>query len=220
MILKEGRILIVVFVGAALVAQALLSAWVAVPLAVLAILFGYLYRSPDREVSAAPLGIVSPADGTVAGADCCHDPFLDRTAVAVTLHMGLLDPYAVRSPVEGKVMRRWHRAPGGDREGDDERFNYAVWVQTDEGDDVVLVMTRHSSWRTPRCHVHAGQRVGQGQPCGMIRFGSDVQVLLPAGSRLTTEAGRRVCAGTDLLGTLVRKPVPVQPPTHAAVAHG
>lgn len=216
MILKEGRILVLFFAGAALLMLALAGGWVASPFAALALVSGYLYRNPDREVPAAPLGVVSPADGTVEYAGPLHDPFLDREATCITLRMGVLDAYAIRSPVEGKVMQRWHRAPGADRDGDDGEFNYAVWIQTDEGDDVVLVMTRHSSWRVPRCHVHSGERVGQGQRCGMIRFGSQVQTFLPAGTRVATQAGDHVRAGSDLIGTLVRKPVSVAQPV---VAH-
>lgn len=215
MILKEGRILLLSFSAAALLAQALVGWWLAAIAVLLAVASGYLYRSPDRDVPAAPLGIVSPADGTVRGAAACHDPFLERDSICITLEMGMLDAYSIRSPIEGKVMRRWHRAPGADREGEDEEFNYAVWIQTDEGDDVVLVMTRHSSWRAPRCYVHSGERVGQGQRCGMIRFGSPVQLFLPASTRIEIQAGGRVQAGADLVGTLVRKPAPVMQPLAA-----
>lgn len=216
MILKEGRILILLFVAAALVAQALAGVWLMIVLLALAALSGYLYRSPERDVPAVPLGIVSPADGTVALAAIGHDPFLDREAACINLHMGLLDAYPIRSPVEGKVLQRWHRAPGGDRDGEDEELNYAVWIRTDEGDDVVLVMTKHSSWRSPRCYVHSGERVGQGQRCGMIRFGSQVQLFLPSGTRIEARSGQRVHAGSDLIATMVRK---VAPLAQSAMAH-
>lgn len=205
MILKEGRNLILIFAAAALLAQALVGPWLAVALLAMAVLCGFLYRNPERDVPAAPLGIVSPADGTVEFATSCRDPFLDREATCINLQMSVLDAYPIRSPVEGKVVQRWHRAPGADREGDDAELNYAVWIQTDEGDDVVVVMVRHSSWRAPRCYVHSGERVGQGQRCGMIRFGSQVQLFLPPATRVEAQAGQRVRAGTDLVGTMVRK---------------
>lgn len=216
MILKEGRILILVFAGAALLAQALVGWWLALLAVLFAALSGYLYRSPDRDVPAVPLGVVSPADAHVRTAATCHDPFLNRDSVCITLEMGVLDAYSIRSPVEGKVMQRWHRAPGSDREGEAEDFNYAVWIQTDESDDVVLVMTRHSSWRAPHCYVHSGERVGQGQRCGMIRFGSQVQLFLPASTRVEIQSGGRVHAGADVVGTLVRKSVPIVQPAAAS----
>ncbi len=216
MILREGRIFILVFAGIALLLLVMIAVWAAIPFAILAVISGYLYRNPDREVPAAPLGVVSPADGTVEFAGDSRDSFLDRDAVRIALRMGPFDAYPIRSPVEGKVVQRWHRAPGADREGDDGEFNYAVWIQTDEADDIVLVMTRHSSWRAPRCYVHSGERVGQGQRCGMIRFGSRVQIFLPTGTRVGIHAGNRVRAGSDLLGTLVRKPLPA---ARMAAAH-
>lgn len=209
MILREGRLLLAVL-GAGAVAAHVAAGWAgSLPVLALAALVAYLYRDPDRDVPSVPLGVVSPADGTVESIERRPDPFLDRDALCIRLRMGLLDGYSTRSPVEGRIVQRWYSA--GDaaevraRRG---RLRYALWIQTDEQDDVVLSMLRESSWRAPLCYVHAGERVGQGQRCGMIRFGSAVELYLPFDARSAVQAGDHLRAGADLVATLTHKASP------------
>jgi phosphatidylserine decarboxylase len=88
-------------------------------------------------------------------------------------------------------------------------MTYAQWVQSDEGDDMVMVMEAGNPLSQPRCYAHSGERVGQGQRCGFLRFGAQVDVLLPASSRVEVKIGDEVMGGSDLIATLVRE-IPVE----------
>ncbi len=172
----------------------------AVPLWLGVLAVAYLFRDPERDIPAIPLAVLSPADGHVLFVKECTDPCLNRDAVCVAIKMSTLGSYTTRSPVEGKVQERWHMPTG------DGGARFGIWIRTDEDDDVVLVMNRVSAVSSPRCYVHSGERVGQGQRCGFIRFGSRVVVYLPVGSRVNVGAGSRVRAGADIIGTLIHKP--------------
>jgi phosphatidylserine decarboxylase len=166
--------------------------WVMVPLSL------FIFRDPDRQVPPSPLGVVSPADGTVESVQRCEDAFLERDAVRITVRMNRLGSYSTRSPVEGKILRIWS-APRV-QEGTPE---VGILVQTDEGDDVVIGLRVAGGWSRPRCYVHEGERIGQGQRCGFIRFGASVAVYLPVNSRVEVEAGDRVRAGSVIIAGLV-----------------
>jgi len=58
------------------------------------------------------------------------------------------------------------------------------------------------------CNLKAGDRVERGQRMGLIKFGSRVDVLLPAEAELRVKAGDRVKGGSSILGVMpsVRKP--------------
>lgn len=170
-----------------------------VPLLVLSGVLAYCFREPVRKVPADPLGVVSPVDGRVVSIERAYDRHLDREALRVVVRMNLSGPYAVRSPIEGKVMKQWLPGEVKERKGD-----YAQWIQTDEQDDVALVAQglRRLIFR-PRCYSAAGQRIGQGQRCGFIHFGTRVEVLLPANSRIMVHDGSEVLAGEDVLAHLV-----------------
>jgi phosphatidylserine decarboxylase len=58
------------------------------------------------------------------------------------------------------------------------------------------------------CNLKAGDRVQRGQRMGLIKFGSRVDVLLPAEAELHVKVGDRVKGGSSILGVMpsVRKP--------------
>ena len=53
--------------------------------------------------------------------------------------------------------------------------------------------------------VHEGDSVGAGQRIGMIRFGSRVDVYLPAGATPLVSVGQRMVAGETVLADLKSK---------------
>ncbi len=205
LIAREGWL----FIGLALLiayAVYLLTGFpVSVPLWGLALLLIYMFRDPPREIPPTPLAVLSPADGRVEMIDHIRDPYLNREAVRIGVQIGVLDVYSARSPVEGKIAQQWFVAgrEGGKKE--DERPRYAQWISTDEGDDVVLMMYAGPWTHRPHCYVHSGERVGQGQRCGYIRFGARVDVLIPSNSRVEVKPGEPVKAGSDIIAHLVHR---------------
>jgi phosphatidylserine decarboxylase len=170
-----------------------------VPLWALVIVLLFLFRDPARTVPAAPLAVVSPADGRVTLVETCNDPYLDRDARRITIRMHPYGVYSTRSPAEGKMLepKRDSSGPTG--------LPHGVCLQTDEGDDLVIVMNRGPLRNPPRCYVRFGERVGQGQRCGFITLGSTVDIYLPLNSRIKVQEGERVHAGADVIAQLVHR---------------
>ena len=160
-----------------------------------------LFRDPPRPVPSAPAGLVSPIHGRVTMIHQVHDHWLERPATHMRLRMSPLDIYSMRCPVEGKVMDQ----RSGRDHGNPRISQYAFWLRTDEGDDIVVSV--RMSWLPKRAHlyVQCGERLGQGQRCGYIYFGGEVDLWLPEHLRLDVENGQRVLAGSMLLGKLVHR---------------
>jgi phosphatidylserine decarboxylase len=100
--------------------------------------------------------------------------------------------------VEGKVLEPRNSADGTNRP-------HGVWLQTDEADDLVVVMHRGALHNLPQCFVQVGERVGQGQRCGYVSMGGRVEIYLPVNSRPLVKPGSQVRAGSDVIATLVHK---------------
>ena len=79
----------------------------------------------------------------------------------------------------------------------------ASWIQTDEHDDIVLVVREGSLLGQRPCNAGIGQRVGQGRRCGPRRLARVIDLYIPAKSRVEVELGSRVRAGNDVLATMV-----------------
>ncbi len=181
---------------------AALALWVAL------LVLGYIYRDPQRPVPSLPLALVGPADGRVASVRHATDPWLKRDVLRIGIRLPSLGIGPLRSPTEGKVMdyRLAHEAY---RTVDfcvlprRVAVCHAMWVRTDEGDDVVLVVSSRWSFHRLQFSVNVGERIGQGQRCGFSHFGSRVDVLAPVSSRAEIDANQHVAAGSTVIASLV-----------------
>ncbi|MCY3804242.1 MAG: phosphatidylserine decarboxylase [Gammaproteobacteria bacterium] len=160
-----------------------------------------LFRDFKRTIPAIPLAVVSPVDGHITDVrDAVHDPYLKRMAQSVSLRQASLGEFNVHSPIEGKVQNLWVRSATGHAESE-----LAVWVQTDEQDDVVMVANLSSALRHASCHISAGEKLGQGQRCGFMALACEVVVYLPQTSSVSVRVNQSVRAGSDKLAEFVHE---------------
>ncbi len=179
----------------------------ALPLWALFLLVVQFFRDPPRRIPATPLGVVCPADGRVIAVDEARDPYLERPAKRISVFMNVFNVHVNRSPTEGKVMERWYH-PGRFLNASLDKASYenernALWIQTDEGDDIVVVQVAGLVARRILCDKQPGERIAQGERYGFIRFGSRVDTYLPANSQMNVELGDKVKAGSDIIAYLV-----------------
>jgi len=195
-IAREGQIPIAIGVLAAIVITHFVGFMASLGFWLFALVLVLIFRDPNREVPAVPLAVVSPADGRIISVNEQPDPYLERQSILVSMQMNSYGTFATRSPVEGKVLEPPNMPHGNNAP-------HGVWLQTDEADDVVLVMNRGRLHNTPRCYIEFGERVGQGQRCGFIYLGARIDLYLPVSSRIDVSPGDRVCAGSDVIARLV-----------------
>lgn len=153
-----------------------------------------LFRDPTRQVPALPRAVVSPVDAWVT--EISSQPHSEGNLRVIRLRIQPLGAWSFRSPVEGKVMG----LPAlEDREG------RALWLRTDEGDDVItaLIGPRWPKWLAPHPRAAVGERLAQGQRFGSRRLAVEARVTLPERSALHVVPGQRVRAGSDSLAELV-----------------
>ncbi len=200
-IAREGWLFIAALAVSGFVAKFYFGLLAALPLWLLSLVLVYLFRDPQRIIPPIPLGIVSPADGVVLAIERGYDNYLNRDANKISIRMSRLGTYVVRAPIEGKIVQHWYSSAsdGGKAEALD---HYAMWLQSDENDDVVLVMAVGSKALKPVCYHQTGERIGQGERCGLVRFGGYIEVLLPIDARVEVAVGDTLHAGSDILATL------------------
>lgn len=164
---------------------------------VLAAVFAvYFFRDPDRTVPKTD-DILSPADGRVMEvADIDGEGYGPGRVVRVFL--SVLDVHVQRSPVGGRVAKVRYR-PGKFLDARDPRAAYAnesnaLEIETPRGRVVVrqiagLIARRILCWVRPDETIVAGERFG------LIRFGSQVDLYLPAETEILVRVGQRVTGG-------------------------
>jgi phosphatidylserine decarboxylase len=196
-------------IGALLVALALsfLSWWLLAALAWIAFLFILqFFRDPPREAPAQPNAILAPADGRVVRVGNARDPYLDRDALLISVFMNVFNVHSNRSPVDGEVVQSWYH-PGKfvnaalDKASVDNERN-ALALVTPSGAKVTCVQVAGLIARRILCYAKAGDRLTRGQRYGFIRFGSRVDLYLPADAIPRATVGDKVHATRSVVAEL------------------
>jgi len=206
-ILREGVAPIGVAVVASLVASGVAGWLAAAPLWVIAVWLCWLYWEHRPPVPADPLGVLAPVAGRVTFVGEALDPWLQRPALRVRVRLPFPGVVPLRSPSEGRIVDIYARRGvfGAEQRAcapDESPDCYGQWLRTDEGDDVVYVLSSHWPLSRARFDHGPGERCGQGARSGFFYFASVADVLLPAGSSPEVAVGDRVDAGETVLGRL------------------
>ncbi len=208
-------------IAAAAVALAAFLAWetIAWPLAVLTLGILAFFRDPRRVTPQEDRLIVAPADGliTLIGKvpppheltvdDGSGAPVLGEEPVTrISIFMSVFDVHINRAPIGGTV-RRVVYIPGKFLNADLDKAseeNERQHILIERGDGVVIGFTQIAGLVARRIvpFVKPGDMIAAGQRIGLIRFGSRVDVYLPAGTEPSVLLGQKVVAGETVLATI------------------
>jgi phosphatidylserine decarboxylase len=157
--------------------------------------------------------VVSPADGRVnLIATVLPPPELDLPQVPtlrVSVFMNVFDCHVNRVPVSGRIGQI-HYTPGLflnaelDKASDDNERNGLVIETSHAGQPKRVGVVQIAGLVARRIvgFVAAGDVLGVGERFGLIRFGSRVDVYLPAGSTVLVGLGQKAVAGETILADL------------------
>jgi len=193
--------------------------WLAWPLAALTLGVLAFFRDPVRVIPQDEQAIVSPADGLVTLIEKVSPPreltmdngsgtrgLSTEPVTRVSIFMSVFDVHINRAPIGGTV-RRVIYIPGKFVNADLDKAseeNERQHVMIERGDGVTLCFTQIAGLLARRIvpFVKPGDMIAGGQRVGLIRFGSRVDIYLPAGTEPRVLLGQRVVAGETVLAEL------------------
>ena len=171
------------------------------------------FRDPIRTTPHDPDLIIAPADGLVtmitqvsAPLELAGDGGLSGEFTRVSIFMSVFDVHVNRSPVAGMV-RRIAYVPGKflnadlDKASEDNERQHFL-VEREDGVKIGFTQIAGLVARRIMSFVKEGDPVAAGERIGLIRFGSRVDVYLPAGTGAQVLLGQRTIAGETVLGAL------------------
>jgi phosphatidylserine decarboxylase len=205
-IAREGWLFIAITAAVAL-ALSYFGLWILAIIAWLATVFVVqFFRDPPRAVPAEPNAVLSPADGKVMSVERARDPYLERDALKVSVFMNVFNVHSNRSPVDGVVRKRWYHAGSFVNAALDkaslENERNALHIVSAGGVDVTCVQIAGLIARRILCYVEPGDALRRGQRYGFIRFGSRVDVYVPANATPRVAVGDVAHATTTVLAEL------------------
>ena len=209
-IAREGWSRILITVAIAGFVHALGGPWVALPLWLIAILVIQFFHDPPRAIPDSPGAVVSPAHGRVVGIQPAVDPFSGDPSTRVSIFMNIFSVHSNRIPIAGEIVgRQYHAGRFLNAElekASSQNERCALQIRTKEGALVSCVQIAGLVARRILTYVDIGNEVARGERYGFIRFGSRVDVYLPADSEVVAKAGKWVLSGSDIIARLKQSP--------------
>jgi phosphatidylserine decarboxylase len=210
----EGRKYAVIAGAAALVTYGFINHFLGWLLIGVTIWVASFFRDPVRTTPRGEKLIVAPADGLITMITKVPPPAELRGPDAlpegeyarVSIFMSVFDVHINRAPITGRVRRKVY-VPGKFINADLDKAsedNERQHILIENSDGVRIGMTQIAGLVARRilAFVSEGDPVEAGQRVGLIRFGSRVDVYLPAGTGPRVLLGQRAIAGETVLGEI------------------
>jgi len=181
------------------------------PLAFLTLGVAAFFRDPIRVTPRDDSLVIAPADGLVTMIQPVVPPaeldILGTTRlIRVAIFMSVFDVHVNRTPIQGIIRRvvyisgKFLNADLDKASEENERQHLVV-----EGKDGRLIGFTQIAGLVARrivAFVKEGDMVAPGQRVGLIRFGSRVDVFLPADTACQVILGQRTVAGETIIGRI------------------
>ncbi len=216
----SGALALAVLAGA-------LGGWLfAVPAVLLALFFAFFFRDPERHVPAAASDndVLSPADGEVlvageAMADAAPpgSPTSSRTSSGalsgtssgswrqVSIFLSPMDVHVNRVPASGRVTRvvltRGRFLPAYRSEAATVNERSEIWIDH-QGQQIVARQIVGILARRVVCRLEEGASVKAGDRLGIMKFGSRMDIFVPANAAITVKVGDKVRGGETVIAVL------------------
>jgi phosphatidylserine decarboxylase len=164
----------------------------------------WFFRDPDREIPEDGNLVVAPADGKVVALNAEEDDLVGK-ATRISIFMNLFSVHVNRFPCSGVVKQiKYYQG----------QFKAAMKPETSFENERNLVTVE-----SPQIHyrysqiagvvarriiatVKVGDELATGQRCGLIMFGSRVDLILPEKVKVQIKVGDKVKSGLSIIGVI------------------
>lgn len=185
--------------------------WVFWPLAavVLAIVVWQtlFFRVPERKRAGSASVITAVADGRIVINEKVFEPeFLKRECIQVSIYMNFFDVHANFWPADGEVTYyKYH--PGKHLlafkpKASEENEHACTAMRTGEGKDLMFKQLAGTFARRIVCYSKPGLEVKAGEQCGIIKFGSRIDMFFPTDADIKVKIGDKVRACESVIALL------------------
>ena len=165
------------------------------------------FRVPQRERAGSEHIVTAVADGRIVINEKVYEPeFLKRECIQVSIYMDFFDVHANFWPVDG-VVTYYKYHPGKHflafkPKASEENEHTCTCIRTPGGKDVFFKQLAGGFARRIVCYAREGLDVTAGEQCGIIKFGSRIDIYLPLDAEILVEKGQYVRACETIIARL------------------
>jgi phosphatidylserine decarboxylase len=179
------------------------SWWLVLVPVLLAAFFLWFFRDPERTIPTEPGLIVSPGDGKVTETASIVTP--DGPRQRISIFLSVFNVHVNRSPIGGVLTSvRYQKGRYLNAMNPDSADRNEQNIATVRGEGMVVTFKQIAGLLARRIvfNPREGDTLERGQRVGLIKFGSRVNVIVPAEADLRVKKGQRVKGGSSVLAAM------------------
>ena len=165
------------------------------------------FRVPEREKAGSGNVVTAVADGRIVINEKVFEPeFLQRECIQVSIYMNFFDVHANFWPVDGVVT--YYKYHPGEHflafkpKASEENEHACTAIRTDGGKDIMFKQLAGTFARRIVCYSEPGMRTMAGEQCGIIKFGSRIDIFFPTDADIKVKIGDKVRACESVIALL------------------
>lgn len=185
--------------------------WVSVPVCAVFVWFigwqTFFFRVPRRNPVGTDKLVSSVADGKVVIIEKVYEPeWLKRECMQISVYMDFWDVHANFWPVDGEVT--YYKYHPGEHflafkpKASEENEHTCICIRNKDGQDVYFKQLAGTFARRIVCYATPGLKTEAGAQCGIIKFGSRIDMYLPLDAKICVELGQQVRACETIMAEL------------------
>ncbi len=173
----------------------------------------WFFRDPERKIPEEALNdrrtILSPADGTIVEiADDFESNYFQEKTKRISIFLSPMDVHVNRIPATGVIeyfkFVAGRKLIASKSEASTQNQQTLFGLQNHYGKvlfkQIVGILARRLVW-----DIKVGDNVTIGKRFGMMKFGSRMDIHLPANSEIITQVGNKVVAANTILAKLPKQ---------------
>jgi phosphatidylserine decarboxylase len=163
------------------------------------------FRIPNRTLTISDNQLIAPADGKVVVIEETVDgEYFKDKRLQVSIFMSPANVHVNRNPISGEVVySKYHKGKylvAWDPKSSTENERHSV-VLRQGGKEVLVKQIAGALAKRIVNYLQPGQQVRQGEELGFIKFGSRVDLLLPAGTKVNVQLNQAVQGGVTVIAS-------------------
>lgn len=165
------------------------------------------FRVPKRHPAGSATVVTAVADGKIVINEKVFEPeYLKCECIQVSIYMDFFDVHANFWPVDGQV--RYYKYYPGEHflafrpKASEENEHTCTAIETPYGKKVFFKQLAGTFARRIVCYSKPGLAVKAGEQCGIIKFGSRIDMYLPLDAEIKVKIGDKTRAAETVIAVL------------------
>lgn len=164
------------------------------------------FRVPKRTLTFDENKIIAPADGKVVVIEeAVDEEYFKEKRLQISIFMSPLNVHHNLYPVSGKVVyTKYHKGKylvAWDPKSSTDNERHSIVIQKEGIGELLIKQIAGAVARRICNYAREGSEIKQNEELGFIKFGSRVDILLPAGTKVEVALEQQVTSGVTVIAS-------------------